>query len=48
MDSQFGFDYTGITFDERVAIRQLFLNEDDNSLLFNQDTGASTAAGDQQ
>lgn len=48
MDSQFNLDYLGITFDERMAIRLLFLNEGDNSLLFNQDTGASTAAGDQQ
>lgn len=48
MDSQFSLDYLGITFDERMAIRLLFLNEDDNSLLFNQDTGASTADGAQQ
>lgn len=48
MNSLYDFDYKGITFDERLAIRQLFINDDDSHLLSEQSSVVSTADGIQQ
>lgn len=48
MNSLYDFEYKGITFDERLAIMQLFINDDDSHLLSEQSSGVSTVDGIQQ
>ena len=48
MNSIYNFDYKGITFDERLAIMQLFINDDDSQMLSDQCSEVYAADGVQQ
>ena len=50
MNSRYDYDYNyqGITFDERQAIRQLFSNDDDRRLLTEPSPGTAAAEGARQ
>ena len=39
------FGYQGITFDERMAIRRLFINDEDSGSMMEQNSGASLPEG---